>query len=123
MNRRATWMIFTHAEPKSVTNSTVSIGLPDLGRTTAAQKSPHLEVLTETISTMLNQPVTVEFVHDPSMGVTGNSKSSGQRQRANSTPDQNDATQIEETSSDAVVGVKLVEQTLGATRIAEYEDT
>jgi DNA polymerase-3 subunit gamma/tau len=123
MNRRATWMIFTHAEPKSVTNSTVSIGLPDLGRTTAAQKSPHLEVLTETISTVLNQPVTVEFVHDPSMGVTDNSKSSGQRQRTNSTPDQNDATQIEETSSDAVVGVKLVEQTLGATRIAEYEDT
>jgi DNA polymerase III subunit gamma/tau len=123
MNRRATWMIFTHAEPKSVTNSTVSIGLPDLGRITAAQKSPHLEVLTKTISTVLNQPVTVEFVHDPSMGVTDNSKSSGQRQRANSTPDQNDATQIEETSSDAVVGVKLVEQTLGATRIAEYEDT
>jgi hypothetical protein len=123
MNRRATWMIFTHAEPKSVTNSTVSIGLPDLGRITAAQKSPHLEVLTETISTVLNQAVTVEFVHDPSMGVTDNSKSSGQRQRANSTRDQNDATQIEETSSDAVVGVKLVEQTLGATRIAEYEDT
>ena len=123
MNRRATWMIFTHAEPKSVTGSTVSIGLPDLGRTTAAQKSPHLEVLTETISSVLNQPITVEFVHDPSMGVTDNSSQGSSKQAAGRTTEQNDSTQIEETSSDAVVGVKLVEQTLGATRIAEYEDT
>jgi len=123
MNRRATWMIFTHAEPKSVTGSTVSIGLPDLGRTIAAQKSPHLEVLTETISSVLNQPITVEFVHDPSMGVTDNSSQGSSKQAAGRTTEQNDSTQIEETSSDAVVGVKLVEQTLGATRIAEYEDT
>jgi len=123
MNRRATWMIFTHAEPKSVTGSTVSVGLPDLGRTTAAQKSPHLEVLTETISSVLNQPITVEFVHDPSMGVTDNSSQGASKQAAGRTTEQNDSTQIEETSSDAVVGVKLVEQTLGATRIAEYEDT
>ena len=133
MNRRATWMIFTHAQPKSVTGSVISVGLPDLGRTTAAQKPPHIDVLTETMSMVLEQPVTVEFVHDPSMGVFNNeTKKSPKQTRENAVNDhdsaeesssQVDSTQIEEASSDEVVGLKLVEQTLGATRIAEYEDT
>ena len=133
MNRRATWMIFTHAQPKSVTGSVISVGLPDLGRTTAAQKPPHIDVLTETMSMVLEQPVTVEFVHDPSMGVFNNeTKKSPKQARESAVNDhdsaeesssQVDSTQIEEASSDEVVGLKLVEQTLGATRIAEYEDT
>lgn len=133
MHRRATWMIFTHAQPKSVTGSVISVGLPDLGRTTAAQKPPHIDVLTETMSMVLEQPVTVEFVHDPSMGVFNNeTKKSPKQTRENAVNDhdsaeesssQVDSTQIEEASSDEVVGLKLVEQTLGATRIAEYEDT
>jgi DNA polymerase-3 subunit gamma/tau len=127
MHRRATWMIFTHAAPKSVTESTVSVGLPDLGRTTAAQKSPHMEVLAEAMSIVLEQPVTVEFIHDPSMGVYNNESPAPGKVRDDTEPNiasssQSDTAQIEEASSDEVVGLKLVEQTLGATRIAEYED-
>lgn len=123
-------MIFTHAQPKSVTDSVISVGLPDLGRTTAAQKPPHIDVLTKTISIVLEQPVTVEFVHDPSMGVYNNETKTIDKQGGNTFASgaqaesaQPDTTQIEEASSDEVVGLKLVEQSLGATRIAEYEDT